>query len=167
VQLTPQPRRRVAVGVLVIALFAAVGGIFAAINWPRSGNQAAAPEPPVQTVFSMPPEPTREPSTAPPSSAPPPSPKAAVPTLSFDDALARLRTAVDDGAEGGEIREDVALDFRNLIRNLSTADARGASDEVAQLRQKIRQRAGEGSVSAATSTVLLARVADLSRATGT
>ncbi|MET0415264.1 MAG: serine/threonine-protein kinase, partial [Actinoplanes sp.] len=66
-QLTPAPKRRVAVSVLVIALVAAVGGIFAAINWPRSTNQAT-PEPPAQTVFSMPPTPSELPvTTAPPT----------------------------------------------------------------------------------------------------
>ncbi|MET0416129.1 MAG: hypothetical protein ABW022_08935, partial [Actinoplanes sp.] len=89
--------------------------------------------------------------------------RAPVGGLGLGDAV----EVVEDGAEGGEIRSDVATDLRNLIRNLSTADGRDVTGQVAQLRQKIRQRAGEGSVSSAHAAVLQARLNDLSRATGT
>ena len=151
----------------VIALLAAVGGAVVAVNWPRESPKAASePPPPVIVAPSVVPK-AAPPSPAPAASSVSPVPKAS-PTLAFDDAVSRFRSAVEDGAAGGDIRSDVATDFLNLLRPLTSADA-GADDvgrRVDALRRKIDDRAGEGTVAPAQVALLRSRLADLDRAAG-
>jgi serine/threonine-protein kinase len=158
-------RRRLALTVSAVAVVVAAAGALAAANWNhRTTDAGAAPLPPV-VVTPAPttagPTPTPGATTA---STPPPSPSA---SLTFDDAVGRLRSAVQRGAADGQIRQDVATDLLNLMQPLVTADGSDVTDQVDQIRRKIRQRVGEGSVTQARATVLQSRLADLDRAAGT
>ena len=84
----------------------------------------------------------------------------------FDDAVSRLRTAVESGAEGGQIRDDVATDLLNLIGPLENADIKDVDGRVSVLRRKIAGRTAEGSMSSAQAAILRARLADVDRAAG-
>ncbi|MEH1012892.1 protein kinase [Micromonospora sp. CPCC 206060] len=118
---------------------------------------AAAPEPSPSSVTASPtgtrpasaasatPRPQRS-TTAPAAIAPSVSAPAAPPVDDFDARLARVVQLIDTGTSSGEIRSDVGNDLRNLIRGLSTAADLDA--EVAKLRQKVVQRAGEEAISA-------------------
>jgi serine/threonine-protein kinase len=164
----PPPKRRLALVLAVLALLAAAGGIYAVVN--RPGEKAEAHQPstthPATRFYSSSgpaaEAPTVKPTTA-PASSPAPSP---TPKLTFEDAMSRLRTAVEDGAAGGEIRGDVATDLLNLIRNLERADTKDVDTQVSQLRRKITERTGEGGLSAKRAAILRARVTDLERAAG-
>lgn len=164
--LTGPPARRRALAVSVTALVVALAGLIAAVNWPREEKIDANPELPPPAVASTPAAPfeTTRPTTPPPTSTSP-TPKPA-PTLSFDDAVGRFRTAVERGAAGGDIRSDVATDLLNLLKPL-TRSGGDVSSQVSQLRQKIDDRAGEGTVSSAQAAVLRSRLADLDKASRT
>jgi serine/threonine-protein kinase len=120
------------------------------------------------TTVSVAPEPLKEltttPPTTPPARSPAPKPTA---TLTFADAVTRMRTAVEEGAAGGEIRTDVATDLLNLIKPLTGANGQDIDGRVDQLRRKIGERLGEGSVTPARAAVLESRLADLDRAAST
>lgn len=163
--LTPAPARRWVLGLAVVVMLAAIGGAVAAVNWPRESLKAT-PELPPPVVVSLPPDPstarTTEATTTPSSSRTP----TATPTLGFDDAVSRFRSAVEDGAAGGDIRSDVATDFLNLLQPLAGADPDDIGNQVDALRRKINDRAGEGSVAPAQVVLLRSRLADLDRAAG-
>jgi len=160
------PRRRLALVLALLALLVTAGTVYVVGN--RSKEQAAAtpPAPANQaTLFSS--VAPKVAATTPPPSAPPASPKPSpTPKLSFDDALSRLRIAVEDGAAGGQIRDDVATDLLNLIRPLENAEGKDVDAQVEALRRKIAERTGEGSLSAARAAILKTRLTDLDRAAG-
>jgi serine/threonine-protein kinase len=87
--------------------------------------------------------------------------------LEFDEAVSRVRSAVESGRSAGQIRPDVATDLLNLIGPLGGADAQEVDRLVDDLRRKIDERVDEGSVAAARGAVLHSRLSDLGRATGT
>ena len=158
-----RPRNHRLVIVLgVLALLAAAGGFLALANRPRDKTDAAPPPPPpipathFYRVDPTPPTPAPT-TTAPPSRSP--SPAA---TLSFDDAVTRLRAAV----ERAGLRADVATDLLNLIQPLGNANNKDVQGPLAAIRRKINDRAGEGSLTAAQATTLRARLTDLDRAAG-
>jgi serine/threonine protein kinase len=161
------PRHRLALALALLALLVTAGGVFAVVN--RRGEQVGATPPaPTNraTLFSSA-VPTTAATTTPPPSAPAPSrTPSPTPKLSFDDAVSRLRSAVEDGAAGGEIRGDVATDLLNLIRPLQNAEGKDVDAQVETLRHKIAQRTGEGSLSEARAAILKARLTDLDRAAG-
>jgi serine/threonine-protein kinase len=99
-----------------------------------------------------------------------PTPRTAVsttpPPLDVDVALARVRSAVEAGEELGQIREDVAVDLLNLLGPLDRADSGEAADQVAEVRRKLRERVGEGSLDADRAEVLRDRLDDLDQAVG-
>ncbi|WP_308201253.1 serine/threonine-protein kinase [Paractinoplanes maris] len=160
--LTPAPTRRWVLGVAVVALLAAIGGAVLAINWPRQENEAA-PELPPPVAVSKSPVPLRTLESSPPTTRPTsPAPKP-TPTLGFDDAVGRFRSAVEDG----DFRSDIALDLLNLLRPLTNGNGDNAGDQVDALRRKINDRAGEGSVTPAQASLLRSRLADVDRAAGT
>ena len=107
-----------------------------------------------------------------PSASPSPTPSAVrttarpTPTLGFEDAVSRFRTAVEDGAAGGDIRPDIATDLLNLLRPLARTDGKDVDGQVGQLRRKIDDRVGEGSLGPERAAVLRSRLADLNRAAG-
>jgi serine/threonine-protein kinase len=95
------------------------------------------------------------------ATATPPPPAA---TLTVDVALRRVRDAVEEGEESGDIRSDVALDFRNILGQLATQDNPDIRGQVDLLRRKVRQRLGEGAVTADRADVLQERLTDLGKA---
>lgn len=162
VALTPSPTRRWVLGVTVVALLAAAGGAVVAINWPRKNQEAAAPVPTPPVVATTSAAPRRTPAsiraTTPPSS-PTVKPK---PTLSFEDAVSRFRSAVEDA----DIRSDVQLDLFNLLQPLADADNDNLDGRIDALRRKVNDRAAEGTLSPAQASLLRSRLADLNRAAG-
>ncbi|MBB4690201.1 serine/threonine-protein kinase [Paractinoplanes abujensis] len=164
VPLTPAPTRRWVLGAVVVALFAAAGGALIAINWPREGNESAAPgNPPPAVVVSPSVAPLSTPATSAPA-APTfsPTPAAPTPTLDFDDAVSRFRSTVEDAG----IRSDLQTDLLNFVRPLENADAGNVDKRIDDLRRKINDRAGEGSLSRAQASLLRSRLADIKTAAG-
>jgi eukaryotic-like serine/threonine-protein kinase len=53
-------------------------------------------------------------------------------------------SAVEAGQEAGEIRDDVAVDLINLLRQLDATPPQDVNRRVAELRRKISDRVGEG-----------------------
>ena len=163
---TARRRRPVAVMLAIAVLAVAVGGTLAALTWPQSSPEARPPaETPARTT---PPPTTVATATSAPAlrSAPPSTAPRTAARLTFDDAIARVRTAVSDGVDGGQIRSDVATDLLNLLQNLANSHPGDVSGQVDQIRYKIRQRVGEGSLAQARATVLQSRLTDLNRAAG-
>jgi hypothetical protein len=159
-----QPKRRLALALALLALLLTAGGAYVVVNRPpRDQADATATTPTNQAtpLFSAVPK-VATPTTSPPATAKPsPTPK-----LSFDDAVERMRRAVENGAAGGQIRGDVAVDLLNFIKPLEFADGKNVDAQVAALRQKIADRAGNGDLSRAQVTILRARLTDLDRAAG-
>jgi hypothetical protein len=162
--MTRQPDRRLAVTLALVALLVAVGGTVTLVNWPRKGVVDAGSEPTGRPTVVLPPGP---PATSPPAVTAPAPAASPTPKLTYADAVSRVRSAVEDGAADGEIRADVATDLLNLIRPLSASEGKDVGDQVAQLRRKVRERLGEGSLQPARAEVLQSRLADLDRAAGT
>jgi len=137
----------VALAVSVLALFAALGSSRPTVE---AGRSPAAAPPPSSPASSPPATVTATPRTL----------RTAEP-LDVDVALARVRSAVEAGQAEGQIRPDVAVDLLNLLRPLDRADPGEADHQVAELRRKLRDRVGEGSVDGARAEILLSRLADL------
>ncbi|GAA1634269.1 serine/threonine-protein kinase [Actinoplanes couchii] len=171
--------KRVGVGAALVALAIAFVFVVQAVGTSsREGDFAAGPgnttEPavPEATVTgSAPPPapPSLSPRPSPTEPAESPSPSAAVTSasqavtasLSVDTALRRVQNAVDRGEEQGEIRQDVALDFRNLLRLIDPESDADLGDQVDQLRRKVRQRLNEGGLTENQAAILQERIADL------
>jgi hypothetical protein len=165
-------RRRTAAraGVVVAAL--AVAGVFVAVGSSNRTDQAE-PEPPALTLApTTRPAPSlfatlesRRPSPSPtrttrPTLAPPPP-------LGLDDAVGRVRSAVEAGQAVGQIRPDVATDLLNLLGPLGGAEPAEVGRLVDDLRRKIEDRVDEGTVARSRAAVLRSRLSDLDRAAGT
>lgn len=158
--------RRFAVTVFLVALAVAVAGVVALVTWPHKTTVDARPSPTgTAATVGVPPEPLVTPSA--PASTPPAPAVSPTPKLIFADAVGRMRSAVEDGAADGEIRADVATDLLNLIRPLSAAEGENVNTQVDQLRRKISERLGEGSLAPGQADLLRSRLADLDRAAGT
>ncbi|WP_436529890.1 protein kinase domain-containing protein [Actinoplanes sp. HUAS TT8] len=152
--------RKIAIGAAVGATGIAFLALVHVVS--QSGDDLAQP-PVVPSIAPSSPAPT----TVAPSSAPPALEKATTPpapTLTVDVALTRLRSAIDKGARSGEIRSDVATDFRNILGQLATQDNPDIRRQVDLLRKKVRQRLSEGGLTAGQATILQNRLTDLSRA---
>jgi eukaryotic-like serine/threonine-protein kinase len=156
-------RRRVATVVVAAAALLAVAGVVAALNTGRGPSDPASIAAPAATVATPAPAATPAP---PPSSTPASVAPTTRATADYDEAVARVRTAVEDGLADGWIREDVATDLLNLIRPLRTAESSEVGDRVAEVRRKVRDRVSEGSVAEAQGDELEARLADVDRAAG-
>jgi serine/threonine-protein kinase len=159
------PRRRTALGIGVAVVLAALVGAFAVLTWTHRDRDRDVAIPPPVTV--RPTVTVSKPASAPSSAAPTSakvSPKA---SLTFADAVSRMRAAVESGVAAGQIRRDVAQDLLNLLGPLSNAQGADITGQVQALRDKIRTRAGEGAMSQARAAVLQSRLEDLDRAAGT
>jgi hypothetical protein len=156
-------RRRVATVVVAAAALLAVAGVVAALNTGRGPSDPASIAAPAATVATPAPATTPAP---PPSSTPASVAPTTRATADYDEAVARVRTAVEDGLADGWIREDVATDLLNLIRPLRTAESSEVGDRVAEVRRKVRDRVSEGSVAEAQGDELEARLAEVDRAAG-
>ncbi|GAA0579366.1 hypothetical protein GCM10010172_75360 [Paractinoplanes ferrugineus] len=167
------PKRRIGLVLGVLAVLLTAIGAYLLVDRPKERTDATPPAPgthPATLYYS-----SAQPSaaatattatTAPPSPAPTTTSRPA-PKLTFDDAVNRLRTSVEDGASTGQIRGDVATDLLNLVHNVERARGAELDVRIAELRTKIADRAGEGatSITSARASILRARLADVDRAT--
>ncbi|MEV4821122.1 serine/threonine-protein kinase [Micromonospora sp. NPDC049274] len=137
----------------------------------RRAQPSAGPVTPVPTDPPTDP-PTGPPATEPfrPSPAPSSPPATRAPTggpSTLVEAANRVDGLIGAGLRDGEIRDDVALDLRNELRNLLAA-VRSGRDElappVARLREKVAVRLGEGAISPAYAQRLDAAIAELGAA---
>ncbi|MEV4701970.1 protein kinase domain-containing protein [Actinoplanes sp. NPDC049316] len=164
-------RRRIAVPIGIATAVAALAGAIALIARPEDGPgpDRAAPLVPAPVTSSARPSPAPSVLAADPPASPTarrttaPAPRA---PLDFDDAVARVRSAVETGREQREIRADVAVDLLNLLDNLDSADTAAVDARLTDLRRKVRSRAQEGSVAPGRADVLQARLTDVDRAAG-
>ncbi|MEV4772266.1 serine/threonine-protein kinase [Micromonospora humida] len=177
--LPPSRRPLVAVGVLVVLTAAAVL-LLAPLLEPGTHTPpvAGSSETPVTEPSPSRTQPAADP-TAPPAprratSAPAPSrPPATTPSGGqggggLTEAADRMRRLIDDGVRTGEVREDVGLDLRNVLANLTRSAAEGRSDVPAQvtaLREKVTRRIDEGGITPAYGRQLDAAVRDLAATT--
>ncbi|SBT50666.1 serine/threonine-protein kinase [Micromonospora narathiwatensis] len=111
-------------------------------------------------------------SPAPTSTRPSPRPTRPAPTTSgatslppaggLIEAANRMDGLIEAGLAAGEIRDDVGVDLRNLLRNAVAATGEGAlTTAVDRLRAKIGERQREGSISPAYAQRLDAAAAQL------
>jgi eukaryotic-like serine/threonine-protein kinase len=146
-----------------VAIAGAVLGVAALLGTDRARDGATGPGVPPGTAVPAPapsgtvsrPAPPGD--TGAPTTAPPVSNADAAAVLT---AVTRMRPVVDRGLAAGEIRSDVALDLRNVLDNLQRELGAGepvdVSLRVAQLRDKISRRVGEGGLSEARANELTA-----------
>jgi serine/threonine protein kinase len=96
-----------------------------------------------------------------PDAPPPVAPTTAAPGSAVE-AIERVDTVVGGGLDRGEIRPDVATDFRNLLRDLerswATAGGEQLSAAAAGLRRKVDERVREGGISQALARELRAAI---------
>ncbi|MEV4537996.1 serine/threonine-protein kinase [Asanoa sp. NPDC049518] len=129
----PAPRRG---RLLVAAAVAAVLLLATAVLVPLLHEDPSSPDGDVVA------RPTATPSSV--AEPPAPTPTAAGP-VSFGEALSRVDGLITEGQQAGDIRQDIATDLRNLLRQLDAEETR--PDRVNQLREKVAVRAGEGAIS--------------------
>jgi eukaryotic-like serine/threonine-protein kinase len=160
------PRRRRLFGVGAAVVLAALVAAFAVLTWTHRDSDRNAALPPAATT----PVPPTATATTPAPAATAASPTSAAPSprtsLTFADAVSRMRDAVNGGVASGQIRKDVAQDLLNLLGPLSDAQGSDLTGQVQALRQKIQTRVGEGGVTEARAAVLQSRLEDLDRAAG-
>ncbi len=166
IEMASAPRRRLAFGVGAAGVLAVLIGAFILITWTHRNTETDVAIPPPATAPALPTvTATLTPDRA---SVSPTSPGASsTATLTFADAVNRMRAAVKGGVADGQIRKDVAQDLLNLLGPLSTAQGSDVPGQIDALRRKIQTRVGEGGVTPARATVLQSRLADLDRAAGT
>jgi hypothetical protein len=161
------PRRRTVFGISAAVVLAVLAGAFAMLTWTHRDTDRDVAIPPPVTAQALPTvtatTPTPAPTTSSPDSAEP-SPRT---SLTFADAVSRMRDAVKGGAASKQIRPDVAQDLLNLLGPLSNAQGSDLTGRVQALRVKIRTRVGEGAVTEGRAAVLQSRLEDLDRAAGT
>ena len=73
-------------------------------------------------------------------------------------------SAVEAGQAAGQIRDDVAVDLINLLRQLDDASPEDVGRRVAELQQKIRDRLDEGGLARTYADELRNRLDRLARA---
>jgi hypothetical protein len=83
--------------------------------------------------------------SAPTSRAPAPAPDP-TPLPSERQALLQFRDAVGEGVDAGDIRQDVGIDFDNLVERMLT-HPRTVNADFTELQNKITTRTREGAVS--------------------
>ncbi|MEU8260192.1 protein kinase [Micromonospora sp. NPDC048999] len=119
---------------------------------------SAAPSSPDPARTEPPPSPTRP---APATSSAVPVP----PAGGLVEAASRVDGLIEAGLAAGQIRDDVGVDLRNLLRHVADATGEDAlSSAVERLRVKIGERQREGSISSAYATRLDAAAAQLAAA---
>ncbi|MEV0000701.1 serine/threonine-protein kinase [Micromonospora sp. NPDC050980] len=108
------------------------------------------PSPTDGPTTTAPTEPTGEPTTA------------AAPIVPAGDPAERVDGLIEAGLADGQIREDVGVDLRNLLRNAVAASGEGAvTAAVERLRGKIVERRREGSITPGYARQLDAAAAEL------
>ncbi|MEV1158024.1 serine/threonine-protein kinase [Micromonospora chokoriensis] len=157
-------RRRLAL-LLVLAVGVALAGV-ALLPEQRSTPRTQPSVGPTATSPRDPPAPaSSEPTTPSPT-----TPSTGTPTSrpgSLVEAASRVDGLITAGLSAGEIRDDVGLDLRNELRNLTAAVSSGRDElapPVARLREKVAVRLGEGGISPGYASQLDAAIADLGAA---
>ncbi|GAA2708846.1 serine/threonine-protein kinase [Actinoplanes palleronii] len=159
--------RKIAVGAALGATAVAFLALVHVVSQ-ADDDLAAQPQPPVVPSVA----PSVVPSVAPPAPSPSASASASAKVtvertaapLTVDVALGRVQDAVEKGEQSGDIRPDVAQDFRNILGQLAVSDDPDVPGEVDLLRKKVRQRLGEGGLTAGQAAVLQERLTDLGQA---
>jgi serine/threonine-protein kinase len=134
--------RAATVVLLLVAAVAAVG----LGSWSRDRAEAPRATPARTGPSTMPATPS--PSTIPTTGTPLPTSTTLQPTLTLGAAVDSVISAVRAGQSAGQIRDDVAVDLINLLRQLNTTAPKDLGRRVAELQQKILDRIDEGSLSA-------------------
>ncbi|MEU1586308.1 protein kinase [Micromonospora sp. NPDC005710] len=165
----PTPRSGWSGRRLVLLLVLAVGVTVAGVALLPEQQPTRRAQPSAGPVTIPSTGPTTIESSAPitPTPPPPTKPTTGAPT-SNPGTLTAVANRVDGligaGLSAGEIRDDVALDLRNELRNLTVAVSSGREElapPVARLRAKVTVRLGEGGISPAYASRLDAAIAEL------
>ncbi|MEU4695366.1 serine/threonine-protein kinase [Actinoplanes sp. NPDC023714] len=149
-------RRRIALGVGLAVVAGSFVVLVNTVSQPDDEAQFAAP--PSASPAASSPAATTPPPAPPTAAAKSVTPKS---TLTVDTAVSRVRDAVEQGEEAGEIRPDVALDFLNLLGQLDGGSDVQVDDQVDLLSRKVRQRLGEGGLTESQAARLQDRLTDL------
>jgi serine/threonine-protein kinase len=160
-------RRRLMLWSGLVALTVSVLAVFAAISSSRQTPDAQRAPATAQPPASPSPAPSTTTAATPRvavTTAPAPKPEPEPKPLDVDVAITRVRSAVEAGRTQGQIRPDVAVDLLNLLGPLDRSDPRRAQDQVAEIRRKLGERVGEGSLDADRAEVLRDRLDDLDQA---
>ncbi|WP_442932632.1 protein kinase domain-containing protein [Micromonospora sp. NBC_00821] len=160
--------RRRLVLLLVLAVGVTLAGV-ALLPEQQPTRRAQPSAGPVTTPSTDPPAPESSPpiTSTPPTPAPSTKPTTGAPTSNpgtLTEVANRVDRLIGAGLSAGEIRDDVALDLRNELRNLTVAVSSGREElapPVARLRAKVAVRLGEGGISPAYASRLDAAIAEL------
>ena len=168
---TTPPVRRITIGVALAATAVAFIAVLNAVGSPDDDAEftdpPAAVASPATPSGSPSPSPSPGPLDAVEATSPPAPPTSARPeptaTLTVAEALNRVEDTVETGRKAGEIRADVALDFKNLLRLIDADDdpGPGFTEQVDELLRKVRQRADEDGISQNRADLLRQRLTDL------
>ncbi|MFC0096588.1 serine/threonine-protein kinase [Micromonospora marina] len=160
----PGRRRTVTLAAVGVTVVAAAALLAPALTPERPAGPQGLPTAGPAQPSPAEPQVTGQPATTPPAgpTAPPPTGGARPPAAGQADAAERVDGLIDAGLTEGQIREDVGVDLRNLLRN---AVAATGEDEVTaavdRLRGKIDERRREGSISPGYARQLDAAAAEL------
>ncbi|MEW1588934.1 protein kinase [Micromonospora vinacea] len=157
---------------LVLLLVLAVGVTVAGVALLPEQQPTRRAQPSAGPVTTPSTEPPAAGSSAPITSTPPatattPPPTTGAPTSNpgtLTEVANRVDGLIGAGLSAGEIRDDVALDLRNELRNLTVAVSSGREElapPVARLRAKVTVRLGEGGISPAYASRLDAAIVEL------
>ncbi|WP_307871381.1 serine/threonine-protein kinase [Micromonospora sp. M61] len=152
---------------LVLLLVLAVGVTLAGVALLPEEEPTPRTQPSIAPA-TTPPSDRPVPASSQPSASPPPTkPSTGSPTSNpgtLVEAANRVDGLISAGLGAGEIRDDVGLDLRNELRNLTAAVSSGRDDlapPVARLREKVAVRLGEGGISPAYASRLDAAIVEL------
>lgn len=152
---------------LVLLLVLAVGVTLAGVAFLPEDEPKPRTQPSVAPA-TTPPSDRPVPASSQPSASPPPTkPSTGSPTSNpgtLVEAANRVDGLISAGLGAGEIRDDVGLDLRNELRNLTAAVSSGRDElapPVARLREKVAVRLGEGGISPAYASRLDAAIVEL------
>jgi serine/threonine-protein kinase len=158
--LSPPTRRSPLRTALVVAAVTAVvvgAALAGRVIWPHATPAITMPEATAGSATA----PSGGTPTVPGGRIPTPTrpvvPSAAPGRPDMSVVIGKLRAAVDRGQQAGEVRDDVALDLRNLLENLNAAALHGSGDlrtRLVGLRDSVAARAREGSISQAVASTL-------------
>ncbi|MFI9644528.1 protein kinase [Micromonospora sp. NPDC051925] len=158
-ELPPSRRPLLAVGALVVLTAAAVllapflesgtgtPPVARPTEAPATGPSPPRTQPPADPT--SPPAPRKATTTTPPPPRPQPTPDGGQGGGGLTEAADRMRRLIDNGVRTGQVRDDVGVDLRNVLANLTRAAAEGRSDvpaQVAALREKVTRRVDEGGI---------------------